>query len=137
MKKKIRAVLLALMMVTALGTQAFAAQSTASYSFHFEPPFTGCMNITPNKARADSAYTPYVKPASSSQETRYYLLAHDIYVDGGYSPEATNYREASTAVKRTFTYKSGYGGTGTYYHLVGYPVAMDFAEYYISGTWAP
>lgn len=137
MKKKLRAALLALMMITALGTQAFAAQSTASYSFRFTPPFTGCIQITANRARANSAYTPYVKPASSSQETRYYLLADDIYEDGGYIPEATNYREVSTAVKRTFTYKSGYGGTGTYYHLAGYPVNMDFAEYKISGTWAP
>lgn len=137
MKKKIRAALLALMMVTALGTQAFAAQDESTYSFHFVPPFTGCLNITPQAARADSAYDPYVRPARSSQETRYYLLADDIYEDGGYRPEATNYREASSSVTRVFTYKPQYGGTGTYYHLAGYPVAMDFSEYWISGDWAP
>lgn len=135
MKKKIRAALLALMMVTALGTQAFAAQSTASYNFHFVPPFTGCLEITQPATRANSAYKPFVKPNNSSAATRYYLLADDIYLDGDYLPNATNYVEVSTAVKKTFTYKSGYGGTGTYYHLAGYPVNMDFSQYWISGTW--
>ncbi|HIW15327.1 MAG TPA: hypothetical protein H9691_07805 [Firmicutes bacterium] len=135
MKKKLRAALLALMMVTALGTQAFAAQSTASYNFHFVPPFTGCLEITQPATRANSAYKPFVKPNKSSTATRYYLFADDIYLDGGYLPNATNYVDVSTAVKRTFTYKSGYGGTGTYYHLAGYPVDMNFSEYWISGTW--
>lgn len=51
MKKKIRAALLALMMVTALGTQAFAAQTARDYDFSFKQPYSsswrktsGCYN---------------------------------------------------------------------------------------------
>lgn len=135
MKKKIRAALLALMMVTALGTQASAAQSTASYNFHFVPPFTGCLEITQAATEANPSYKPFVKPNKSSAATRYYLLTDETYLNGDYLPNVTNYVEVSTAVKRTFTYKSGYGGIDTYYHLAGYPVNMDFSQYWISGTW--
>lgn len=137
MKKKIRAALLALMMVTALGTQAFAAQTARDYDFSFKQPYSSSWRKTSGCYNPVRNYKPYVSPSTSSATTVYYLLPKEVYDGKDVIPSATNYIYTGSKGKKYFTYKSGYGGTGYKYYLAAYPADMNFLEYRINGTWAP
>lgn len=138
MKKKIRAALLALMMVTALGTQAFAAQTARDYDFSFKQPYSSSWRKTSGCYNPVNGYRPYVSPSTSSARTVYYLLPKEVYDDGDVIPSATNYLTTGAKGKQYFTYNSGYGGTGNKYYLAARPADMNFQnEYRVRGTWAP
>ncbi len=137
MKKKLRAALLALMMVTALGTQAFAAQTARTYDFTFTPPYVGSWTKTSGCYNPVNGYRPYVSPSTSSARTVYYLLPKEVYDGGDVIPSATNYLTTGAKGKQYFKYNSGYGGTGYKYYLAARPEDPDFLNYRIKGTWAP
>lgn len=132
MKKKFRAVLLALMMITAFSTQTFAY----SYYFHFELPYSTAWTKTPACYLASAS--PYVKPASDSYITIYYLIPKDVADSGHIEPSASNHIEKGTAGRYNFTYRAGFGGAGQKYYLASCPAIYDFdSAYAISGTWSP
>lgn len=131
MKKKIRAALLALMMVTALGTQAFAY----SYSFSFKQPYDSSWTKTQICYGATSS--PYVSPSATSAKTMYYLIPKDVANAGHVDPAASDYYTTTKKGRHDFTYRSGYGGAGQKYYLAACPTEWDFYDYKIGGTWSP
>ena len=137
MKRKMRAAVLALMMITALGPQAFAAQTARSYDFTFKPPYSGSWRKSSDCYNPVRGYKPYVSPKTTSARTVYYLLPKDVYDKGEVTPSATKFLTTGTTGKQYFTYYSSYGGTGHLYYLAAHPEDMKFLEYRIKGTWAP
>ena len=131
MKKKIRAALLALMMVTALGTQAFAYE----YNFGFVPPYDHSWTRTSQCYNATSS--PYVSPRATSASTMYYLIAKDVIDDGGVDPAASDYYITTKKGRHDFEYRDSYGGTGEKYYMAACPTEWDFYTYAIGGTWSP
>lgn len=131
MKKKIRAALLALMMVTAFSTQAFAY----SYYFHFTQPYDESWTKTPSYYEGTSS--PYVSPSTTSAETMYYLIPRDVADAGHVDPAASDYYITTRKGRHNFTYRSGYGGAGQNYYLAACPTDWDFYAYGIGGTWSP
>ena len=125
MMKKIVTLALAVLMLMAFATTAFAY----SYDFSFTPPFAGCIESTLLKTVTGN---PYVDPDKSAATTKYFLSPTRYS-----SIAATKIIETSSSAKSYFTYKSGYGGTGTNLCLSGYPKATNFAAYTITGTWVP
>lgn len=100
MKRKMRAALLALMMVTALGTQAFAAQTARSYDFTFKPPYSGSWRKSSDCYNPVRGYKPYVSPKTTSARTVYYLLPKDVYDKGEVTPSATKFLTTGTYEKK-------------------------------------
>lgn len=138
MKRKLRACLLILLMISALGTQTFAAQTARSYDFTLKPPFSNSWKKTNGCYNPVKGYKAYVSPSTSATRTVYYLLPKEVYDSGDVIPSATNYLTTGSKGKLYFTYKSGYGGTGYKYYLAARPADMNFQnEYRVRGTWAP
>lgn len=128
MKKRIVSFSIVLSLVYAMTATAFAA----SFDFHFTPPFTGSLNTTglQEVTQLDAAY---VNPSTSATPTTYYLAT-----SSSNTIAATDFiKDVSTSGKRSFTYKTNYGGIGTKYKLGGYPSNFDFLEYDVEGTWSP
>lgn len=138
MKRKLRACLLILLMISALGTQTFAAQTARNYDFTFKQPFSNSWKKTHDCYNPVKGYKAYVSPSTSATRTVYYLLPKEVYDSGDVIPSATNYLTTGSKGKLYFTYKSGYGGTGYKYYLAARPADMNFQnEYRVRGTWAP
>lgn len=138
MKRKLRACLLILLMISALGTQTFAAQTARNYDFTFKQPFSNSWKKTYDCYNPVKGYKAYVSPSTSATRTVYYLLPKEVYDSGDVIPSATNYLTTGSKGKLYFTYKSGYGGTGYKYYLAARPADMNFQnEYRVKGTWAP
>lgn len=127
-RKVTKTVVLALCLLMLTSVSVFAA----SYSFHFKPPFAGCIQHS-SPATADGKFTPYVDPDGTTNATTYVLTMPDA----GSTVTVSNFKENVTSAKTYFTYNSGYGGSGQKYKLTGYPSNYDFQEYYAAGTWKP
>lgn len=104
------------------------------FAFNFMPPFNGSLRYTTSEL---STGAPYVKHDLNTQETNYAL---QVRAGGSVSSDPlvsnTIYNYANT-VKRSFTYKTGYGGAGQKYYMIGYPSNVNFNQYTTGKDWSP
>lgn len=126
-KRKVSTILVITLLMT-MGVTAYAA----SYSFHFEPPFVGCIQHSSSQ-KADGNYSAYVDPSGTTNATTYVLTMPS----SSSTDTVSNYKTNVTSSKTYFTYDTGYGGEGQWYKLTGYPSNSNFQEYYSAGTWKP
>ena len=133
-RRRISILVAACLMVTLCGT-AMAAQV---FSCKFSPPHAGSLKMT-SERRVESynGTDAYVTHNTITTPTSHCLvlrkgatqnIKNDVFV----TTTITNF---GTAGKRSFAYKSGYGGYGAKYYMVSYPTPIDFDEYSLSGTW--
>lgn len=86
-----------------------------SFSLNLSNYFVGSMRSTSIYQKTSNT-TPYVSPSVNTVPTDYFLSPNRVD-----STLATNIQTISNGTKRTFTWKSGYGGVGTRYCLSAYP----------------
>lgn len=125
MKKKVLTVFLALILAFSETGVAMAA----TFRFNIPTPFAGSMQVT--YTTMEPTNSPYVQPTIYSTVTNYFLSPKGSKTDW-----ATNIVSASEAGKYTFTYRSGYGGSGQYYALSGYPGTSKYTDYTVYGDWS-
>lgn len=123
MKKRI---LTCLLVVTLVFVLAGTALAVAPYSFYFT-----ANNGLQTSGPAPATSHPYVQPSNYAQSTTYYLYAGTSSVVASYSVSTGSTTSCS------FTYLSGYGGTGQYYGMAGHPtVLVNFGNYSVGGNWS-
>ena len=137
-KKNVSRKIISLMMVLFL-FMAFCSSALAySFNFYFPGP-----NYSSTKWTAVQLTTsaPYVKHNARVTPTNYHLQYRSgSSISVVYDPisSASTITDYSTTVKKSFTYKTGYGGAGQYMYMVGVPTDYpDYNEYTAAGTWSP
>ena len=144
-KKNVSRRIISLMMVLFL-FMAFCSSALA-YEFIFSFPSSEsslpATKYTTAK-RTTSVSAPYVKHDANVTPTNYHLQYREgssisvVYDPIASASTITNY---STTVKKSFTYKTGYGGAGQYIYMVGVPTAATKGQKYYAytsgGTWSP
>lgn len=102
-----------------------------SYSLDIPGTYVHSMRSTSSYVKTTSS-TPYVKPNKNSISTNYFLSPKPLS-----STQATDIIPISSIEKKTFTWKTGYGGIDTSYCLSAYPnVTGDYDAYNVSGEWS-
>ncbi|GKU77277.1 hypothetical protein [Paenibacillus sp. L3-i20] len=127
MKKQMVSITTALCLTFLLSASVFAA----NFDFTFTPPFLGSLKSSSSQL-VPVASSPYVNPSQSSASTTYYLSPSNATTTA-----ATNYQSSHKSGTHSFTYRRGYGGSGTSVKLNGYPTNDNFENYTINGTWSP
>ena len=140
-KKNVSRKIISLMMVLFL-FMAFCSSALAySFNFYFPGP-----NYSSTKWTAVQLTTsaPYVKHNARVTPTNYHLqYRKESTIDVTFDPisSASTITNYSTTVKKSFTYKTGYGGSGQYMYMVGVPTAVTKGQKYYAytagGTWSP
>ena len=125
----------ACLMVALCGTAMAAAQS---YAHTFRPPHAGSLwstneQIVETNTRADA----YITHNTATVPTCHVLmLKKGMETSPVYDDLVTNtIKDFATAGKRSFNYKTGYGGQGSRYYMNSYPTVYEFSAYTLSGTW--
>ena len=111
-----------------LGLTSAPSISAYSYNHTFRQPFSGCADTTPSKVVTDS---PYVRPSVNATQTTYCLLVPSSIT------VASSFVKTGSTSKKSFTYKSGYGGKGTKLRMNYYPSNANFSTYNVYGKWEP
>ena len=118
---------LSLGMMCSVNMTAFAR----SYDLNIPGTYVHSMRSTPAYEKGTSS-TPYVQPDKNTISTNYFLSTTP-----GTSIQATDIIPISAIEKKNFTWKTGYGGVGTYYCLSAYPnVTGGYDAYNVSGVWS-
>ena len=144
-KKNVSRKIISLMMVLFL-FMAFCSSALA-YEFIFSfPSSESGLPLTKftTAKRTTSVSAPYVKHDANVTPTNYHLQYREgssisvVYDPISSASTITNY---STTVKKSFTYKTGYGGAGQYMYMVGLPTSTSQGHknyaYTAGGTWSP
>lgn len=125
--KRLTKMLISGTLIASMGLTAAAY----NYGLNIKNPFN--TSLTSTTTERVSGSTPYVSPNVASSPTGYFLSAQPESID-----EATNIlTNVTTPGRRNFTYKSGFGGSGSRYCLSAYPTELDFLDYVVQGTWMP
>ena len=114
-------------MILSMGVPAFA--DGYLYSMYIKPPYIGSMEST--SFATYSTGSPFFEPGVYTIETGYFLSPQQQS-----ATTATDVIQTDNMVRRRFTYKAGYGGSGQAYYLSAYPIPSKFDEYNVRGTWS-
>ena len=142
-KKNVSRKIISLMMVLFL-FMAFCSSALA-YTFTFSFPGSSSTSSSAKNTSAKlTTSTPYVKHDANVTPTNYHLQyrsGSSISVTFDPISSASTITDYSTTVKKSFTYKTGYGGSGQYMYMVGVPTAVTKGQKYYAytagGTWSP
>lgn len=134
MKKRNRRIITALLAVIMMFAMTMSASALTERSFGMTitTPYAGSLKYTTAYARTSG--TAYLTTERQTPNTKYYLAP-----SGDVSTHATaEITTPSPITKRSFSWYSGYGGSGVYYRLAAYPASMsnNYSEYIVSGYWA-
>lgn len=139
-KKNISRKIISVMMVLFL-FMAFCSSALA-YTFTFSFPGSSSTSSSAKNTSAKlTTSAPYVKHNARVTPTNYHLqYRKESTIDVTFDPisSASTITNYSTTVKKSFTYKTGYGGREQYMYMVGVPT--DYSNYYAytaAGTWSP
>lgn len=139
-KKNVSRKIISLMMVLFL-FMAFCSSALA-YTFTFSFPGSSSTSSSAKNTSAKlTTSAPYVKHNARVTPTNYHLqYRKESTIDVTFDPisSASTITNYSTTVKKSFTYKTGYGGREQYMYMVGRPT--DYSNYYAytaAGTWSP
>ncbi len=125
--RKLLALTLSMCMIFSMSLTSFAR----TYSLDLPYPLIGSMQSTAVYTKSSSS-TPYVQPSKNTISTNYFLSTTEQS-----SITATDIIATTTTTKKTFTWKTGYGGVGTSYCLSAYPnVSGSYDAYNVAGTWS-
>lgn len=134
-RRRISILAAACLMVTLCGTAMAAA---VSYTHTFKPPHGNSLwstgeQIVETNTRADAYITHKTATAPTSHVLRKKVGVTTSPVnDPLVTPTIVGF---NTSGKRSFTYKTGYGGVGTRYYMDSYPTNTNFEMYTLSGEW--
>lgn len=124
-------------MLLALAGFAYAdsvgIMATGSYNFTIYPPMAGSAKAS-GAVTATGGMSPWVNPSIYSTPTIYWIETSTGAIGTGV---ATNLITRSTPGSASFTYKTGYGGSGQSYRLVGGGAADPYTTFTVYGTWSP
>ncbi|MGI6261069.1 MAG: hypothetical protein ACOYJR_04440 [Acutalibacteraceae bacterium] len=142
-KKNISRKIISVMMVLFL-FMAFCSSALA-YEFIFSFPSSDSnLPMTKYTTAKRTTSAPYVKHNANVTPTNYHLQYREgSSISVVYDPIASykTIENYSTTVKKSFTYKTGYGGAGQYIYMVGVPTAATKGQKYYAytsgGTWSP
>ena len=127
LKKKILALFTCMALLCAMGMTA----SAASFNLLMKKPDASGNTIRYTTSMLSTS-SPYVNPTVYAVPTTYFLALpnRDAY------NVSTTVKEVSTPGRRSFTYYSGYGGSGQYYRMGAMPISRNYNEYRVNGSWS-
>ncbi len=109
-----------------------------AYTHTFRPPHAGSLwstneQIVETNTRADA----YVTHDTATVPTSHVLMLKKGTVTSPVYDDlvTVTIHEFGTAGKRSFAYKTGYGGQGSRYYMSSYPSVVTFEIYRLSGSW--
>lgn len=129
-KKNIFKKILAGIGVTALlfGIIPTSQVNAYGYSNTFTQPWEGSAETTSAQYATNN---PHVNPYVNATQTTYCLVAATNLT------VVSSYVKTSTTGSKTFTYKSGYGGSANKYRMNYFPSSRNYSTYNVHGNWKP